>query len=206
MAKTPSSKRWLQEHNTDPYVKSAKAAGFRSRSAYKLLEINERDRILQPGLVVIELGAAPGGWSQVVMERIVPGGRLIAVDLLAFDSLDGVEFVQGDFSDAAVVETLHNRLGGRKADLVLSDMAPNISGIKAIDQPRSLHLAELASDWANAVLKPGGDLLVKVFQGEGTDCFVKSLLPAFANVRSRKPKASRDRSDEVYVLARNYRL
>jgi len=203
MAKTASSRRWLKEHASDPYVKRAKDTGYRSRAAFKLMEIDERDHLFRPGMTVIDLGAAPGGWSQVAVERVRPNGRVIAVDILPMDPLAGVVVINRDFSEEPGMELLLEALGERKADLVLSDMAPNMSGVKAMDQPRSLYLAELALDCAIRLLRPGGDFLVKVFQGEGSDVFLRQLKTLFQRVYVRKPKASRGRSGEVYILGRS---
>ena len=202
MAKTASSRRWLKEHASDPYVKRAKDTGYRSRAAFKLMEIDERDHLFRPGMTVIDLGAAPGGWSQVAVERVRPNGRVIAVDILPMDPLAGVVVINRDFSEEPGMELLLEALGERKADLVLSDMAPNMSGVKAMDQPRSLYLAELALDCAIRLLRPGGDFLVKVFQGEVSDVFLRQLKTLFQRVYVRKPKASRGRSGEVYILGR----
>jgi 23S rRNA (uridine2552-2'-O)-methyltransferase len=206
MARSKSSGRWLREHFDDPYVRQAQALGLRSRAAFKLLEIDDRDHLLRPGLTVVDLGAAPGGWSQVVADRVGPQGRVFALDLLAIEPLPGVTLLQGDFTDQALLDRLLERLAGRPVDLVLSDMAPNMSGMKAVDQPRAALLAELALDCARQVLRPGGDLLLKMFQGAGFDPLLAELRAAFAKVVVRKPQASRPRSREVYLLARNYRL
>jgi 23S rRNA (uridine2552-2'-O)-methyltransferase len=206
MARSKSSGRWLREHFDDPYVRQAQALGLRSRAAFKLLEIDDRDHLLRPGLTVVDLGAAPGGWSQVVADRVGPQGRVFALDLLAIEPLPGVTLLQGDFTDQALLDRLLERLAGRPVDLVLSDMAPNMSGMKAVDQPRAALLAELALDCARQVLRPGGDLLLKMFQGAGFDPLLAELRAAFTKVVVRKPQASRPRSREVYLLARNYRL
>lgn len=207
MAKrSKSSKRWLKEHFEDEFVRRAQAAGYRSRAVFKLLEIDEKDRLLRPGMRVIDLGAAPGGWSQAVADRVGDRGRVIALDILPMDALAGVEFIQADFREEEGLQKILDTLGDMPVDLVLSDMAPNISGMKAVDQPRAMYLTELALDLARQVLKPGGDLLVKGFQGEGFDEFFGELKRSFAKVIVRKPKASRGRSREVYVLARNYHL
>jgi len=187
-------------------VRQAQALGLRSRAAFKLLEIDKRDRLLRPGMTVVDLGAAPGGWSQVVADRIGARGRVVALDLLPIDPLPGVTALQGDFTEQVVLDRLLEQLEGRPVDLVLSDMAPNMSGMKAVDQPRAALLAELALDCARQVLRPGGDLLLKMFQGEGFDPLLAELRAAFTRVVVRKPKASRARSREVYLLARNYRL
>ncbi|MFO1420176.1 MAG: 23S rRNA (uridine(2552)-2'-O)-methyltransferase RlmE [Candidatus Competibacteraceae bacterium] len=205
MARSKSSARWLREHFTDEYVKRAQQEGYRSRAVYKLLEIDEKDRLLRPGMTVVDLGAAPGGWSQLAARLVGGQGAVVALDLLPMEPMPGVEFVEGDFREVAVLERLLDVLGGRPVDLVLSDMAPNASGIKAVDQPRGMYLAELALDFSRRCLRPGGDFLVKVFQGEGFDAFLKDLRAAFVSIASRKPRASRARSAEQYLLARNYR-
>lgn len=205
MARSKSSARWLREHFTDEYVKRAQQEGYRSRAVYKLLEIDEKDRLLRPGMTVVDLGAAPGGWSQLAARLVGGQGAVVALDLLPMEPMPGVEFVEGDFREVAVLERLLDVLGGRPVDLVLSDMAPNASGIKAVDQPRGMYLAELALDFSRRCLRPSGDFLVKVFQGEGFDAFLKDLRAAFVSIASRKPRASRARSAEQYLLARNYR-
>ncbi|TVR62427.1 MAG: 23S rRNA (uridine(2552)-2'-O)-methyltransferase RlmE [Candidatus Competibacteraceae bacterium] len=205
MARTKSSARWLREHFADEYVRRAQAEGYRSRAVYKLLEIHEKDRLLGPGGTVVDLGAAPGGWSQLAARLVGRKGCVIALDLLPMEPLAGVEFIQGDFRETAVLDQLLAALAGRPVDLVLSDLAPNTSGIKAVDQPRGLYLAELALDFAGRCLRPGGDFLVKAFQGEGFDAFLQALRAAFVTVVPRKPRASRARSAEQYLLARNYR-
>lgn len=204
MTRSKSSKRWLREHAHDPYVRRAHEEGYRSRAAFKLLEIQERDRVLRPGMTVLDLGAAPGGWSQVAARIVGPRGRVIATDLLNSDAIPGVEFIQGDFREDEVLQRILASLGDSRADLVISDMAPNISGTDAVDQPRAMYLAELALDLACQTLRPGGDLLVKLFQGQGFEGYVSVLRSHFGRVQIRKPKASRPRSREVYVLARNY--
>lgn len=201
MARSKSSARWLREHFSDEYVKRAQAEGLRSRAAFKLEELLDRDRLLKPGMVVVDLGAAPGGWSQLVRQRLGESGRVFALDILPMQGIGGVEFIEGDFREQAVLDTLTDRLEGTPVDLVLSDMAPNISGIDAADQARAMDLAELAWDFACKCLKPGGSFLVKVFQGRGFDEYVRGLRAGFARVTLRKPKASRARSREVYVLA-----
>ena len=205
MARSKTSARWLREHFTDEYVKRAQAEGYRSRAVYKLLEIHEKDRLLRSGLTVVDLGAAPGGWSQLAARLVGGQGTIIALDILPMEPLPGVDFIEGDFREAAVLEQLLNALNGRSVDLVISDMAPNTSGIKAVDQPRGMYLAELALDFARRCLRPGGDFLTKAFQGEGFDPFLRDLRAAFATVAIRKPRASRARSAEQYLLARNYR-
>ena len=205
MSRSKSSQRWLKEHFSDPFVKKAQAEGMRSRAAYKLEELLERDRLLKPHMVVVDLGAAPGGWSQLAAQVLGPQGAVIALDILPMDALPGVTVIEGDFREAAVLERLLATLDGRPVDLVMSDMAPNTSGIKAVDQPHSMYLAELALDMARRTLRPGGDFLAKVFQGEGFDPFLRELRAAFGTVAPRKPRASRARSAEQYLLARNYR-
>lgn len=203
MAKrSKSSKRWLAEHFSDEYVLRAQREGLRSRAAYKLDEIDQRDRLLRPGVNVLDLGAAPGGWSELAAKKLQGRGRVLATDILEMEPLPGVEFVQGDFTQDAVLAEIRRRLGDDPVDLVLSDMAPNMSGVDDVDQARAVHLAELALDLARQVLRPGGDLLVKVFQGAGYEEFVKATRAEFGTVAVRKPKASRSRSNEVYLLAR----
>lgn len=206
MARSRSSSRWLREHFDDPYVKRAQQEGYRSRAAYKLLELDQRDQLLQRGATVIDLGAAPGGWSQIAADRVGDRGRVIALDILSMDALAGVEVITGDFTEQATLDALLQRLDGQGADLVLSDMAPNISGVRSVDQPRAIYLAELALDLAQQVLKPGGSWVAKVFQGEGFDALQQQLRTHFARVTIRKPQASRPRSREVYLVARNYRM
>ena len=201
-----SSTRWLAEHAADPYVKRAHEEGWRSRAAFKLEEIQKSDRILRPGMTVVDLGAAPGGWSQYVARTLAGKGRVIAMDVLEMPGIAGVEFLQGDFSDEAVLQRLLDLLGDDKVDLVLSDMAPNMMGISDVDHDRSMSLVELAVEFAGRTLRPGGDFLAKVFQGRGFQPLVAQLRQQFESVKLRKPKASRARSPEVYVLARGYRL
>jgi 23S rRNA (uridine2552-2'-O)-methyltransferase len=200
------SRRWLAEHHNDPYVKQARAEGWRSRAVFKLQQIQQKDRLIRPGMTIVDLGAAPGGWSQYAARLLKGRGRIIALDILPMDPIEGVEFIHGDFREDAVLEALKNTLGGQRVDLVLSDMAPNISGIGAADQARVLYLAELALAFCQTALQPGGDLLIKLFQGEGFDDYLKTLRRQFERVQIRKPEASRDRSRELYLLARNYRL
>ena len=190
----------MQEHVNDHYVQEAKRLGYRARAAFKLIEIDARDRLLRSGQIVVDLGAAPGSWSQVVATKLRGNGTVIAVDLLAMDGIAGVDFIQGDFSEDEALAALEAALRGRKVDLVLSDMAPNMSGVGSVDQARGMLLAELALEFAGEWLKPHGTLLVKVFQGEGFDAFRRQMVDAFATVGVRKPKASRDRSSEVYLL------
>jgi len=195
-------KNWMQEHVTDAYVKRARHEGMRSRSAYKLEQIADRDRLFRPGMTVVDLGAAPGGWSQIAARRVGAGGRVIALDVLDMLSLPGVTFVSGDFRDKAVVEALEHALDGRRVDLVLSDMAPNLSGIGTVDQARLLELVELALEFALNHLKPQGNFLVKSFHGSGFDNFSRRMRRHFREVLTRKPEASRSRSSEVYLLGR----
>jgi 23S rRNA (uridine2552-2'-O)-methyltransferase len=200
-----SSARWLAEHENDPYVQQARKLGYRSRSVFKLKEIQEKDRILKPGQTVVDLGAAPGGWSQLARPLLGSKGRLIALDILAMDPVANVEFILGDFREAAVLRQLENSVGKQAIDLVLSDMAPNLSGIDVADQVSTIYLCELALDFAKAHLKPRGVFVTKVFQGEGIDAYLKSVRQTFESVTIRKPKASRPRSREVYLVARNFR-
>lgn len=199
-----SSPRWLQEHHQDVYVKQALQAGYRSRAVYKLAQLDARDHLFQPGMTVVDLGAAPGGWSQWVLQRLKGQVRILALDLLEMPPLAGVTFIQGDFCEIAVVDELRRHLGNATVDLVMSDLSPNITGVKAIDQPRALLLAEYARDLALTVLKPRGNFLTKVFQGEGFDNYLKELKNHFTQVVIRKPDASRSRSAEVYLVAKNY--
>jgi len=199
--RSKSSHRWLQEHFSDPYVKKAQAEGLRSRAAYKLEELVARDKLLKPGMVVVDLGAAPGGWSQWLRQALGEQGRVIALDILEMPTLAGVEFLHGDFRENAVLTQLETLLGGLPVDLVLSDMAPNKSGVDAVDQPRAMHLAELAMEFADGHLKAGGAFLIKLFQGIGFDDYVRELRRRYARVAIRKPAASRKRSPEVYALA-----
>ena len=203
--RSKSSQRWLKEHFSDPFVKKAKAEGLRSRAAYKLEELVERDRLLRPGMVVVDLGAAPGGWSQWVRQALGERGRVIALDILDMPPLAGVEFLQGDFREDAVLSQLEALLDGTSVDLVLSDMAPNKSGVDAVDMPRAMYLSELAMDFADRHLRVGGDFLIKLFQGVGFDDYVKELRRRSEKVAIRKPAASRKRSPEVYALAQGRR-
>ena len=205
MARGRTSKTWMQEHVRDPYVRRAQAQGLRSRAAFKLLELDAKDRLFSPGQTVVDLGAAPGSWSEIAARRVGPGGKVIAIDLLEMATLAGVTFIQGDFTDPEILAELERALDGGKVDLVLSDMAPHISGVSATDQARGLQLAELAADFALSHLNPGGALVVKVFQGTEFPSFIKRLRAAFESVVSRKPGASRDRSREMYLLARRPR-
>jgi 23S rRNA (uridine2552-2'-O)-methyltransferase len=201
MTKSKSSKAWLQEHFDDSYVKRSQEDGYRSRASYKLLEINDKDKLIKPGMTVVDLGSAPGGWSQVAAKLVGHRGRVVATDILFMDGMVGVEFLQGDFTEQEVVNELLGLLVGATADLVISDMAPNMSGMRDIDQPQVMYLAELALDLARTILKPGGCFVVKIFQGEGIEGFQRDLRESFASVKVRKPNASRARSREVYLLA-----
>ena len=204
MTKTKSSRRWLDRHFSDAYVKRAQQEGYRSRAAFKLLEIQERDSILRPGMSVVDLGAAPGGWSQVARRLVGPQGRVLALDILPMEPIPEVTFLPGDFREASVLDQLRTTLAGATLDLVLSDMAPNLSGVAAADQARALYLCELALDLAQLVLKPGGTLVVKAFQGEGFDAYLRQLRGVFAQVLPRKPEASRRESREVYLVAKGF--
>lgn len=205
MARSKASHAWMREHVTDPFVKRARKEGYRSRAAYKLTEIVERDKLIRPGMTVVELGAAPGGWCQIVASLVGQKGRVIALDLLEMAPIPGVTFIRGDFREDAPRHALEQALGGRQADLVLSDLAPNISGVAATDQARAAELAELALAFAERHLKPGGSFLVKAFHGAGIDEVRRRMAVAFETVSVRKPKASRDRSSEFYLLARGRR-
>ncbi|MDD7804109.1 MAG: 23S rRNA (uridine(2552)-2'-O)-methyltransferase RlmE [Endozoicomonas sp. (ex Botrylloides leachii)] len=205
MARSKSSGRWLQAHVNDHYVKRAKKEGWRSRASYKLLEIQEKDHVIQQGMNVVDLGAAPGGWSQVAVGLVGDHGRVVASDILAIDPLPSVDFIQGDFTDEIILEKIIQTIGTDQVDLVISDMAPNMSGMLSIDQPRSMHLVELALDMARQVLKKNGLFLTKVFQGEGFETYLKDVRSSFNRVQTRKPKASRPRSREVYLLAREFK-
>ncbi len=200
-----SSAGWLKEHFDDRFVQQSWEDGYRSRASYKLLALDDKDRLFKPGMSVIDLGAAPGGWSQVAADRVGPEGLVIASDILEMDALAGVEFIQGDFTEEAVLEAILAALDSRPVDLVMSDMAPNMSGMSAIDQPQAMYLVELALDLARQTLRPGGRFLAKVFQGEGFDAYLKELRDSFTKVVTRKPEASRARSREVYLLADGYR-
>ena len=199
--RSKSSHQWLKRHHSDEYVQRARREGYRSRAAYKLLEIQEKDRLIKPGQVVVDLGAAPGGWSQVVAQTVGPKGEVFALDILEMDPLPGVTFLQGDFREQAALDRLMDLLGGRAVDLVVSDMAPNTSGINAVDQPRSMYLCELALDFTDQVLRPGGGFVTKIFQGEGFDQYIRDLRSRFGRVVTRKPAASRPKSREVYLVA-----
>ncbi|MDE2315170.1 MAG: 23S rRNA (uridine(2552)-2'-O)-methyltransferase RlmE [Xanthomonadaceae bacterium] len=201
MSRSKSSAGWLREHFNDVYVKKAQAEGVRSRAVYKLEELIDRDRLLKPGMAVVDLGAAPGGWSQLVRQRLGDSGKVFALDILPMEGIAGVDFLQGDFREESVVRELEARLDGQRLDLVLSDMAPNMSGVALADQIRAMALAELALDFSRQWLKPGGAFLIKLFQGTGFDDYLRSLRADFSRVTMRKPKASRARSREVYALA-----
>jgi 23S rRNA (uridine2552-2'-O)-methyltransferase len=206
MPPSKSSRRWLDRHFKDPYVKRAQQEGYRSRSVFKLLEIQEKDRILALGMRVVDLGAAPGGWSQLAARIVGSGGRVFALDILPMEQVANVTFVQGDFREEETLTRLRQVLGGEALDLVLSDMAPNMSGNLAVDQPRMIYLCELVLELARQLLKPGGSLVVKIFQGEGFEAFHKEMRASFRRVASRKPKSSRARSRELYLVATGYSL
>jgi 23S rRNA (uridine2552-2'-O)-methyltransferase len=201
MSRSKSSSRWLREHFDDVFVKKAQAEGMRSRAAFKLEELIDRDKLLKPGMRVVDLGAAPGGWSQLVRQRMGDKGTIIAMDILPMQGIGGVDFLQGDFREESVLRELESRLDGQKVDLVLSDMAPNMSGVALADQIRAMDLADLALDFSRHWLKPGGSFLIKLFQGAGFDDYLRNLRAEFSRVTMRKPKASRARSREVYALA-----
>ena len=201
MARSKSSQQWLKEHFADPFVKKAQAEGMRSRAAYKLEELIERDKLLKPGMIVVDLGAAPGGWSQVVRRDLGSKGRVIAMDILEMPGIAGVDFIHGDFREDEAVLRLEAVVGDASVDLVLSDMAPNMSGVDSVDQARAMYLSELAVDFADKHLKKGGNFLIKLFMGEGFDAYMKDLKTRYTKVVTRKPAASRRRSNEVYALA-----
>lgn len=205
MARSKSSNRWLDEHVNDPYVKKAQIDGYRARAAYKLIELNDKDKLIRPGALVVDLGSAPGSWSQIAGRLVGVKGRVVASDILPMDSLEHVDFIQGDFTEESVFNQIMEKLGDRKADVVISDMAPNISGVDAVDQSSSIYLVELALDMARRVLKSKGDFVAKVFQGEGSDDYIKDVKTSFEKVMIRKPNASRPRSREVYVVAKGFK-
>ncbi len=205
MARSKSSNRWLDEHVNDPYVKKAQIDGYRARAAYKLIELNDKDKLIRPGALVVDLGSAPGSWSQIAGRLVGVQGRVVAYDILPMGSLEHVDFIQGDFTEEAVFDQIMEKLGERKADVVISDMAPNISGVDAVDQASSIYLVELALDMARRVLKPKGDFVAKVFQGEGSDDYIKDVKTSFEKVLIRKPAASRPRSREVYVVGKGFK-
>ncbi len=205
MARSKSSSEWLQEHFKDKYVLQSQKEGYRSRAAYKLLQIQEKDRLIKAGMNVVDLGAAPGGWSQVARQFVGSKGKIIALDILPMDQLAQVEFIQGDFQEDRVLDELLKAVNNKPIDLVISDMAPNVTGVKAVDQPKSIYLLELAIDLADQVLKPQGSLLMKVFQGEGFQPLLAQLRQRYQKVITRKPDASRSRSSEVYLLAKGFK-
>jgi 23S rRNA (uridine2552-2'-O)-methyltransferase len=204
MARSKTSSGWLKEHFNDQYVVRAQQEGYRSRAAYKLLEIDDKDKLLKPGMTVVDLGAAPGGWTQIAANRVGSKGLVVALDILEMDPIPEVTVLHGDFREDEVLQQLLAALDGKPVDLVMSDMAPNMSGVKSVDQPRAMYLVELTLELCRTVLKPGGNMLVKLFQGEGSEAFIKECRAAFGKVIIRKPAASRGRSREVYLLARNY--
>lgn len=205
MARSKTSKKWLDEHVNDPYVKKAQVDGYRSRASYKLIEVHEKDNLFRPGNVVMDLGSAPGGWSQIVVPMVGDKGRVIASDILHMDSIIGVDFIQGDFTDEAVYDQILETLGDDRVDVVISDMAPNLSGVNTTDQYASMYLVELALDMARNVLKPGGSFCAKVFQGVGYDDYIKDVRSSFNKVLIRKPAASRPRSREVYIVGKGFK-
>jgi len=205
MARSKSSGQWLQEHVNDPYVKQAQRDGYRSRSSYKLIQLNEKDHLIRPGMLIVDLGSAPGGWSQVATRLAGERGRVIATDILAMDPLKNVDFIQGDFTQEAVLNAVLERLEGRRPQLVICDIAPNITGIDSADQASSMYLVELALDFVRRALEPKGDFVVKVFQGAGSDAYIKDVRSSFDKVLVRKPPASRPRSREVYLVAKGFK-
>ncbi|MBU2885736.1 23S rRNA (uridine(2552)-2'-O)-methyltransferase RlmE [Gilvimarinus agarilyticus] len=205
MARSKSSKRWLEEHFSDQYVKQSQRDGYRSRASYKLVELDQKDKLFKSGMTVVDLGAAPGGWSQVAAQRVGDHGKVLASDILAMDSIAGVQFIQGDFTENEVFDTLMSAIDGSPVDLVISDMAPNMSGVGAVDQPKAMYLVELALDMASQILKPGGNFVAKVFQGEGFEPWLADVRGAFSKVVTRKPEASRARSREVYIVAKGFK-
>jgi 23S rRNA (uridine2552-2'-O)-methyltransferase len=206
MKRSKSSRQWLDRHFKDAYVKQAQKAGYRSRAAFKLLEIQEKDRVIKAGMRVVDLGAAPGGWSQVARDLVGDKGRVIALDILPMDPIAGVDIIQGDFRDEQPLVQLQSLLDGEPVDLVISDMAPNVTGMASVDQPRAMYLCELALDFARESLKPGGGFVIKVFQGAGFDEYFKSLRQSFSRVVSRKPSSSRAKSREIYLVAMNFKI
>lgn len=205
MARSKSSDRWLKEHFDDTWVKRSQADGYRSRASYKLIELDGKDRLFRPGQIVVDLGAAPGGWSQVAAERVGEKGDVIASDILSMDPIAGVSFVQGDFTEQSVLDSLLDLLGDRRADVVISDMAPNMSGMAAVDIPKAMGLIELALDMSQQVLAPGGVLVAKVFQGEGFEALLAAMRQSFSSVVSRKPDSSRARSREIYQVCKGFK-
>ena len=206
MSRSKSSRQWLHRHFKDEYVKKAQQDGYRSRAAYKLLEIEQKDKLFRPGMKVVDLGAAPGGWCQVARKLVGKEGQVVGLDILPMEPIPDVAFIMGDFRENEPLQALKDILQGEQVDLVISDMAPNVSGMAAVDQPRAIYLCELALDFAREVLKPGGGLVVKLFQGEGADQFIKDVRSSFKKVVTRKPKASRAKSREVYLVAGGYDL
>ncbi len=206
MKRSKSSRQWLDRHFNDDYVKRARKEGYRSRAVFKLLEIQEKDRILKPGMRVVDLGAAPGSWSQVVRNLVGVKGQVIALDILEMEPIAGVTFIQGDFREPGPLDELRKLLAGERVDLVISDMAPNVTGMTSVDQPRVMYLCELALEFARESLRPGGGFVVKVFQGAGFDQYLKELRSSFGKVVSRKPKSSRPKSREIYLVAGNFKL
>jgi 23S rRNA (uridine2552-2'-O)-methyltransferase len=205
MARSKSSNDWMDEHFNDHYVMKAKEEGYRSRACYKLMEIDDKDKLIKPGMTVLDLGSAPGGWSQVAVQRVGDHGMVVASDILPMDGIAGVTFLQGDFTEESVFDELMTIIGDRQVDLVISDMAPNMSGMSAVDQPSAMYLVELALDMARQVLKPGGSYAAKVFHGEGFDEYLKDMRSSFQKVVTRKPDSSRARSREVYLVAKGYK-
>lgn len=206
MPRSKSSKRWLQEHITDPYVKKALIEGYRSRAVYKLKEINEKEKLFKPGMTIVDLGAAPGGWSQYISQLLKGRCKIIALDILPIDPIEGVKFIQGDFTCEQVLDRMREIIPQSSVDIVLSDMAPNMTGVSAVDIPRAMYLCELALDFCETMLKKEGSLFLKIFHGEGFDPLVKNIKTKFKKVKIAKPGASRDRSRETYLLARGYNL
>jgi 23S rRNA (uridine2552-2'-O)-methyltransferase len=205
MGRTKSSHRWMQEHVNDPYVQKAKKEGYRSRSSYKLMELAEKDRLIRPGMLVMDLGSAPGGWSQVAGKLVGEKGRVLATDILPMEPVKNVDFIQGDFTDEAVFNQILEALNGEKPDLIISDIAPNITGIESADQGTSIYLVELSLDMVRRVLKTNGNFVCKVFQGTGSDAYLKDVRTSFEKVAVRKPKASRPRSREIYLVAKGFK-
>jgi 23S rRNA (uridine2552-2'-O)-methyltransferase len=205
MARSKSSGNWLQEHVNDPYVKQAQRDGYRSRSSYKLIQLNEKDRLIRPGMLIVDLGSAPGGWSQVAARLVGDRGRVLATDILPMDPVPNVDFIQGDFTEEVILNQILERLGGRKPQLVICDISPNITGIDSADQASSMYLVELALDFVRQALEPKGDFVAKVFQGAGSDADLKDVRSSFDKLLVRKPAASRPRSREVYVVAKGFK-
>ncbi|MGK0405913.1 MAG: 23S rRNA (uridine2552-2'-O)-methyltransferase [Oleispira sp.] len=205
MARSKSSNDWMDEHFNDHYVMKAKEEGYRSRACYKLMEIDDKDKLIKPGMTIVDLGSAPGSWSQVAVNRVGDHGLVVASDILSMDGIAGVTFLQGDFTEETVFDELMTIIGNRQVDLVISDMAPNMSGMSAVDQPSAMYLVELALDMARQVLKPGGNYVAKVFHGEGFDEYLKDMRSSFLKVVTRKPESSRARSREVYLVAKGYK-